>query len=148
MLKSLIGCGLALLLAALPAKAQERPVHQLRVYELNAASEPVFHGPALPPKAQDSPVYQLRVYELTEARKPVFHARFRDHAMRIMRRHGFDIVAIWEAKREGRPEFVYLLRWPDEAALKQGWEAFRADPEWTAVKQATVSPDAPIMGGI
>jgi heme-degrading monooxygenase HmoA len=118
MRKSLIGCGLALLLAALPAKAQE------------------------------SPVYQLRVYGLNEASKPVFHARFRDHAMRIMRRHGFDIVAIWEAVREGRPEFVYLLRWPDEAALKKSWEAFRADPEWAAIKQATVSPDAPIMGGI
>ncbi len=103
---------------------------------------------ALPARAQDKPIYQLRVYELNEASKPVFHARFRDHAMRIMKRHGFDIVAIWEARREGRPEFVYLLRWPDEAALKAGWAAFRADKEWIQVKAATVSPDAPIMGGI
>lgn len=103
---------------------------------------------ALPASAQDKPIYQLRVYELDEASKPVFHARFRDHAMRIMKRHGFDIVAIWEARREGRPEFVYLLRWPDQATLERAWTAFRADKEWTAIKLATVSPDAPIMGGI
>ena len=86
---------------------------------------------ALPARAQDKPIYQLRVYELNEASKPVFHARFRDHAMRIMKRHGFDIV-----------------RGPDEAALKAAWTAFRADEEWIRVKAATVSPDAPIMGGI
>ena len=103
---------------------------------------------ALPARASDRPIYQLRVYELNDASKPVFHTRFRDHAMRIMQRHGFDIVAIWEARREGRLEFVYLLRWPDEATLERSWTAFRADKEWAEIKQATVSPDAPIMGGI
>lgn len=114
-----IGMAGALLLAVSPARAQQR-----------------------------EPIYQLRVYELNEASKPVFHARFRDHAMRIMKRHGFDIVATWEARNEGRPEFVYLLRWPDEATLQAAWAAFRADREWSDVKQATISPDAPIMGGI
>jgi hypothetical protein len=67
-------------------------------------------------------IHQLRIYEIFEATKDVFHARFRDHAARIMKRHGFDIVAMWEAKGEARTEFIYLLM---------------ADREWDEIKQAT-----------
>lgn len=98
--------------------------------------------------AQGEPLFQLRVYQLFDASKAAFHARFRDHATRIMKRHGFDIVAIWEARRAGKPEFVYLLRWPSLAAKEAAWASFRADPEWTRVKADTMSPDAPIMGDI
>ena len=109
-------------------------------------------GPVLPDAAiaetAPAPLYQLRAYQLFEPSKALFHARFRGHAVAIMRRHGFDIAAIWEATRDGKPEFVYLLRWKDEAAMKASWAAFMADPEWIAIKRQTVSPDAPIMGGI
>jgi heme-degrading monooxygenase HmoA len=82
-------------------------------------------------------IHQLRIYEIFEANKAAFHARFRDHAARIMKRHGFDIVAMWEAKTEGRTEFVYLLRWSDEQTKTSGWAAFMADQEWAGIKQAT-----------
>jgi len=59
-------------------------------------------------------IHQLRIYEIFDQNKDAFHARFRDHAARIMRRHGFQIVAMWEAKSEKGTEFVYLLRWPNE----------------------------------
>ena len=104
--------------------------------------------PALLAAAPPPPLYQLRVYQLFAPSKPLFHARFRDHAMRIMKRHGFDIAAIWEAQHDGKPEFVYLLRWRDQAALKTSWAAFMADPAWIAIKAATISPDAPIVGDI
>lgn len=90
----------------------------------------------------------MRIYQLNEPSKARFHARFRDHALRIMKRHGFDVAATWEATHDGRPEFVYLLRWRDEAALKAGWAAFRADEEWSRIKRETVSPEAPVMGEI
>jgi heme-degrading monooxygenase HmoA len=82
-------------------------------------------------------IHQLRIYEIFESNKAAFHARFRDHAMRIMRRHGFQIVAMWEAKSPAGTEFVYLLRWPDEAAMRQAWQAFMADLEWEEIKRAT-----------
>lgn len=104
--------------------------------------------PAAVAETAPAPVYQLRAYQLFEPSKAVFHARFRDHAMAIMRRHGFDIVATWEATRDGKPEFVYLLRWKDEATMKASWAAFRADEEWSRIKRETNSPDAPIMGEI
>lgn len=104
--------------------------------------------PAAVAETAPAAIYQLRVYQLFEPSKGVFHARFRDHAMAIMRRHGFDIVATWEATRDGKPEFVYLLRWKDDTTMKASWTAFRADEEWVRVKRDTLSPDAPIMGEI
>ena len=48
-------------------------------------------------------IHQLRNYEIFEDTKDAFHARFRDHATRIMRRYGFHIVAMWEAKMDSEP---------------------------------------------
>lgn len=80
---------------------------------------------------------QLRIYEIFDDTKPAFHDRFRDHALRIMARHGFRVVATWETSNEGRVEFAYLLDWPDEAAMKAAWAAFMADAEWTDIKRRT-----------
>ena len=82
-------------------------------------------------------IHQLRIYEIFEENKAAFHARFRDHAARIMQHHGFQIVAMWEAKAEQRTEFVYLLRWPDEQTKIAAWAAFMADREWDEIKRAT-----------
>jgi heme-degrading monooxygenase HmoA len=82
-------------------------------------------------------IHQLRIYEFFEANEDAFHARFRDHAARIMKRYGFDIVAMWEAEGESRTEFVYLLRWSDEQAKTEAWTAFMADQEWAGIKRST-----------
>jgi heme-degrading monooxygenase HmoA len=66
-------------------------------------------------------IHQLRIYEIFEHNKAAFHARFRDHAARIMIRHGFQIMAMWEARTEQRTEFIYLLRWPDEQTKTDAW---------------------------
>ena len=96
--------------------------------------------------AAAAPVHQLRIYELKPATTAVFHARFRDHAARIMRRHGFKILAIWDTKSAGFQEFAYLLEWADEAAMKAGWSAFMADKEWSDIKAGTRDLHGSIMG--
>jgi hypothetical protein len=93
-------------------------------------------------------MYQLRIYEIFDHNKDAFHARFRDHAAPIMRRHGFDIVAMWEAGGEGGPEFVYLLRWPEEAAMAERWAAFMADAEWSRIKDETAARHGQLVGRI
>lgn len=82
-------------------------------------------------------VQQLRIYEIYDDTKQAFHDRFRDHAMRIMARYGFEIVATWETANEGRVEFAYLLEWPDEATMQARWAKFMADEEWKDIKQRT-----------
>ncbi|WP_206185364.1 NIPSNAP family protein [Sphingosinicella sp. CPCC 101087] len=94
------------------------------------------------------PVQQLRVYQLFDATSGAFHDRFRDHARRIMARHGFDIVAMWETRTERGPEFVYLLNWPDEATMRRAWRAFLADDEWIRIKQESASEHGPMVGDI
>lgn len=93
-------------------------------------------------------LHQLRIYEIFERNKGAFHARFRDHAAPIMRLHGFQIVAMWEAKRENRTEFVYILRWPDEPTRISAWAAFMADQEWADIKRATAAEHGKLVGGI
>ena len=101
---------------------------------------------ALPAQAQ--PVQQLRIYEIFDGNKQAFHDRFRDHAQRVMARHGFRIVAMWESRLEGKTEFVYLLDWKDEAAMKAAWASFMADPEWAEIKRVTGAQHGRMVGAI
>jgi len=93
-------------------------------------------------------IQQLRIYEIFERNKVAFHARFRDHAMRIMRKYGFEVLALWEAKTDRRTEFVYLLSWPDQASKEAAWRDFLADPEWKEIKRATNAEYGDLVGEI
>lgn len=55
-------------------------------------------------------IQQLRIYEIFERNRAAFHARFEQHAMRIMGRYGFDIVAMWESKPPSGSRFVTIVR--------------------------------------
>ena len=87
------------------------------------------------PSCTLGPIQQLRIYEIFEGNKPAFHDRFRDHAQRIMKRYGFNILSMWESRQGDRTEFVYLLDWPDEATMKHRWAQFMADEEWSQIKK-------------
>jgi hypothetical protein len=93
-------------------------------------------------------VHQLRIYEIFERNKSAFHARFRDHAARLMARHGFRILGMWETKTDQRTEFVYLLAWPDEATKNAAWTAFMADPDWKEIKRVTSAQHGDLVGTI
>ncbi len=88
-------------------------------------------------QATPAPLQQLRIYEIPRAIEGTFHDRFRDHALRIMARHGFAVRSIWRSEHQDKVEFVYLLDWPDAGAMKAAWDAFLADPEWIAIKKET-----------
>lgn len=93
-------------------------------------------------------VHQLRIYEIFDNNKQAFHDRFRDHAMRIMKKYDFNIVAMWEAKNGARTEFVYLLEWPDEATMNDRWAKFMADQEWASIKKETAAKYGNLVGEI
>jgi heme-degrading monooxygenase HmoA len=93
-------------------------------------------------------IHQLRIYEIFAHNKLAFHARFRDHAARIMRTYGFNIVHMWESRAEQRTEFVYLLAWPDEHTKTAAWAAFMADAEWKEIKRSTSALHGDMVGTI
>jgi hypothetical protein len=98
--------------------------------------------------SKSNPIYQLRIYEIFDNNKEAFHTRFRDHAMRIMKKYNFKISSIWESKTENKTEFVYLLEWPDEATMKKAWEQFRADKEWIDIKKQMSEKFGELVGKI
>jgi len=89
-----------------------------------------------PIEAGSAMIHQLRIYEIFEHNKAAFHDRFRDHASKIMKSYGFDIVGTWETRTGNRTEFVYLLAWPDEKTMLDAWAKFRADDEWKRINRS------------
>src|SRR4029077_11563309 len=86
---------------------------------------------------QPNVIHQLRIYEIFDGNKKAFHDRFRGHAMRIMAKYDFKIIATWESKKDNRTEFVYLLEWPDEETMTDRWDKFLHDQEWIKIKKET-----------
>jgi NIPSNAP len=99
-------------------------------------------------KATADVIHQLRIYEIFDSNKVAFHERFHDHAMRIMARYGFKIVATWESRHDNRTELVYLLEWPDAETMKERWATFMADREWAEIKKATAEAHGQLVGDI
>jgi NIPSNAP len=97
---------------------------------------------------QQSVIHQLRIYEIFDNNKKAFHDRFRDHAMRIMAKYDFKIVATWESKKDNRTEFVYLLEWPDKETMTDRWKKFLQDQEWIQIKKETGEVNGPLVGEI
>jgi NIPSNAP len=93
-------------------------------------------------------IHQLRIYEIFDSNKKAFHDRFRDHAMRIMGKYDFKIVATWESKKDNRTEFVYLLEWPDRDTMADRWQKFLRDQEWIEIKKETGEMYGPLVGEI
>jgi hypothetical protein len=80
--------------------------------------------------------YELRVYHPAEGKLPELLRRFRDHTMALFEKHGMRNVAYWtptDAPQKGN-QLVYMLEHPSREAADANWSAFRADPEWVAVK--------------
>lgn len=97
---------------------------------------------------QRNVIHQLRIYEIFDNNKKAFHDRFRDHAMRIMAKYDFKIVATWESKKDNRTEFIYLLEWPDKETMTDHWDKFLRDQEWIKIKKETGEINGPLVGEI
>jgi len=100
-------------------------------------------------KATDEkPIHQLRIYTVPKENRQPFHDRFKDHAMRIMKKYGFRIAATWESATNDTLEFVYLLQWPDKKTMEEAWSKFMADEEWKEIKRVTSKEHGSFVEGI
>ncbi len=81
-------------------------------------------------------VYELRIYHLNPGKLPLILERFRTKETKIFARLGMTNVAFWTPV-DGvleRETLVYMLRHKSREAARASWAAFRADPEWVALK--------------
>jgi len=99
--------------------------------------------------AQNQKVFELRTYEATPGNLDNLHARFRDHTIRIFRKHGMEIVGFWSptSEEEKDDKLVYLLAHDSQEAANASWQAFGADPEWNRVAEES-NRNGQILAGV
>ncbi|MEX0311537.1 MAG: NIPSNAP family protein [Tateyamaria sp.] len=93
-------------------------------------------------------INQLRIYDVPPDNRGVFLDRFRDHAARLMRDHGFRIQAMWTEDTDARVRFVYLLTWQTKHEMQAAWAAFMANEEWAQIKADTSAQHGDFVLGI
>lgn len=92
---------------------------------------------------EGSPVYELRTYTTAPGRLPDLHKRFREHTMKLFKKHGITNV-LYFTPLDQENTLVYLLKHDSAAAAKKSWAAFRDDPEWQRVFKES-RRDGPIV---
>ena len=82
--------------------------------------------------------YEMRTYHVADGKMDALHARFRDHTLRLFKKHGIESVGYWtvSAKPGEGPKntLVFLLAYPSREEQPKRWQAFANDPEWTKAK--------------
>jgi hypothetical protein len=91
-----------------------------------------------PSLVKDSRIFEIRTYYAMPGKLEDLHARFRDHTVKLFKKHGMQIVGFWgptnkEAGSENK--LVYILAFPSREAQAEAWKAFRADPDWQAAQK-------------
>jgi len=85
-------------------------------------------------------VFELRIYTTPEGKLPELDARFRSPERSYFVRHGMMEVGYFhplDADRGAGHTLVYMLAHASRAAAASSWAAFRADPDWIALKATT-----------
>ena len=87
--------------------------------------------------AQTAKVYELRTYTAPDGKLEELHARFKNHTMRIFKKHNMTSVAYFRPEDSPLKEntLIYLISHPSREAAKENWAAFQKDPEWQKVAQ-------------
>jgi hypothetical protein len=100
--------------------------------------------------AQSGPkVYELRTYTAPDGKLENLHSRFREHTMRIFRKHDMKSVVYFRPADAplSQNTLIYLLEHPSREAAKTNWDEFRNDPEWKKVAAET-QVNGPIVANV
>ncbi len=93
----------------------------------------IADAPAKPPR-----VFELRVYASdTAKRQAALVKRMGEAEVAIFKKSGFDNIF-----------FSYMIAFDDMAARDKAWSAFRVDPDWVKVREASVKESGQIVSNI
>jgi hypothetical protein len=94
-------------------------------------------------------VFEVRTYYAHPGKMTALHARFRDHTLKIFKKHGMTSIGYWSPAdpQEAEKKMIYILAYPSREAAKKSWTAFRADPEWQKVR-AESEKDGPLVAKV
>ncbi len=98
-------------------------------------------SPEIKPATAAAPrTFELRTYTATPGKLDDLLARFRDHTLKLFAKHGMTSFGYWtptELKGGRGEKLIYLLAHQSKDAAAASFKAFRADPDWVAVKKAS-----------
>ncbi len=79
-----------------------------------------------------SAVFELRTYTTNEGKLDNLNARFRDHTVRLFKKHGIESVGYWVPtdEKKSKNTLIYVIRHESREAAKASWRAFGSDPAW------------------
>jgi hypothetical protein len=84
---------------------------------------------------QQNPIYELRLYHACEGKLTDLVDRFRNHTIRLFKKHGMKDLAFWlpvDEPLKGRA-LVYILEHKSQQAASESWKALIEDPEWREI---------------
>lgn len=86
--------------------------------------------------------FEIRIYTVDPAQVGTgdfnggideLHQRFREDEAAMFERHGADVIGVWQDVT--RPNtLIWMLAYRDTAHRAEVWQAFAADPDWTALR--------------
>ncbi|HEV8413791.1 MAG TPA: NIPSNAP family protein [Bryobacteraceae bacterium] len=85
------------------------------------------------------PVYELRTYTAADGKLDALKARFKDHTIRIFKKHGMESIGYWvpEDPVLSKNTLIYILKHPSREDGEKHWMDFQNDPEWKKVSAAS-----------
>jgi hypothetical protein len=85
----------------------------------------------------DTRCYELRTYHANEGQLEALHQRFRDHAVRLLEKHGIINIGYWVPVENPERKLYFILAYPSREAREKMWQAFINDPEWQKAFRAS-----------
>jgi len=98
-----------------------------------------------PAPQAESRVFELRTYTAGTGRLDELHARFRDHTIRLLEKHGATNLGYWVPADNADNKLLFLLSYPSQTARDHTWSALAADPEWLRIKRSTEMHDGKLV---
>src|SRR5262245_7934968 len=87
--------------------------------------------------ASSTRVFEMRTYTTNEGKLDALNTRFRDHTVKIFKKHGMTSVGYWipQDGPQHSNTLVYIISHTSREQAKKNWDDFRADPEWQKVQK-------------
>jgi hypothetical protein len=118
------------------SEANGRLVTKVDAVQLGATD----YSPEIKPSVAEKRVFELRTYTASPGNLKHLNARFRDHTVKLFKRHGIDQFGYW-CPLEGQPNagktLIYLLTHASPEAAKASFKEFLQDPDWKAAAKAS-----------
>ena len=89
------------------------------------------------PKAR---CFEVRIYTVDQSKAVAgagineLHQRFREKEVAIFKKHGAEIVGVWQ-QMNNPDTLVWMLAYRDRAHRDDVWAKFNADPEWAELRK-------------